>query len=105
MKSEKVYVAGYDTIEERLLVHELNAKPWGEHEVSLDRSSPALRHRMRVPKNYVHPTVEAALAAYLSETRARVERLKRSLQTAHEELAKSEAMIATDTVITIRRAR
>lgn len=103
MKSEKVYVAGYDTIEERLVVHELNAKPWGEHDVSLDRSSSALRHRMRVPKSYVHPTVQAALDAYLSEARARVERLKRNLQTAHEELAKSEGMIASEIVVVIRR--
>lgn len=101
MKSEKVYVAGYDTIEERLVVHELNAKPWGEHEVSLDRTSSLLRHRTRVPKRYVYPTVQAALAAYLSEARSRVERLKRNLQTAHEELAKSEAMIASDSGVKV----
>lgn len=82
----KVYVAKYDTIEDRLVVYELLAKPWGEHEVQIDGGHQALGFKTRVPNRDVHPSAEAATLAWLKNQRVTVQRLERQAEVSRHAL-------------------
>lgn len=103
--TEKVYVAEFCKITDRLLVHELEAKPWGEYDVSLDRAISALGHRQRVAKNRVHASPPAALEAYLAALKLGIESTERKLQAAREQLAESEAAIGAGAVPILSRVK